>query len=162
MISSLRYFLYLLKHKWFVFLAGLKTGAPIWRLLIHDFSKFTPKEFGPYRRQFWTAGDKRRENPEFDAAWKHHVTWNLHHWEHWLKPTLAGELLAEKMPEHFVREMVADWAGAGRAINGKWEICDWFLKNQNRMNLHPETRGLVVVILQAYFIDMPGRLTTPL
>jgi len=32
----MKYFILTLKHKWFVFLAGLKTKAPLWRLIIHD------------------------------------------------------------------------------------------------------------------------------
>jgi hypothetical protein len=37
-----RYFTYLVRHKWFVFLAGRRTGVPPRRLLIHDWSKFLP------------------------------------------------------------------------------------------------------------------------
>jgi hypothetical protein len=47
------------RHKWFVLLAGLKTGAPLWRLIIHDWSKFTPAERGPYVRPFY--GPKRAD-----------------------------------------------------------------------------------------------------
>ena len=43
----LRYLGYVVRHKWFVFRAGLRTGAPLWRLVIHDWSKFTPAEWGP-------------------------------------------------------------------------------------------------------------------
>lgn len=34
------YFKYVIRHKWFVFIAGLQTGAPLWRLIIHDWTKF--------------------------------------------------------------------------------------------------------------------------
>lgn len=43
-IPTLKYMSLTMVHKWYVFLAGLKTGAPIWRLIIHDWSKFTPAE----------------------------------------------------------------------------------------------------------------------
>ena len=47
MKAHLRYLGYVLRHKWFVLVAGLKVGAPLWRLLIHDWSKFTAAEWGP-------------------------------------------------------------------------------------------------------------------
>jgi hypothetical protein len=41
-MKHVRYLSYVVRHKWFVLLAGIKTGAPLWRLLIHDWSKFAP------------------------------------------------------------------------------------------------------------------------
>ena len=35
-------------HKWYVFLAGQLTGVPLWQLIIHDWSKFTPTELFGY------------------------------------------------------------------------------------------------------------------
>lgn len=46
MSSWFRFAWVILKHKWFVLLAGLEVGVPLWRLIIHDWSKFTPAEFG--------------------------------------------------------------------------------------------------------------------
>jgi len=43
--------------------------------------------------------------------------------------------LEDPMPEHFVREMIADWCGAGRAITGEWEVLDWYEKNREKMAL---------------------------
>lgn len=54
MSAHLRYLSYVVRHKWFVLLAGLRVRAPLWRLLIHDWSKFTPSEWGPYVRFFYT------------------------------------------------------------------------------------------------------------
>lgn len=48
MRPHLRYALYVARHKWFVLLAGRRTGAPLWRLLVHDWSKLTPAEWGAY------------------------------------------------------------------------------------------------------------------
>lgn len=54
------------------------------------------------------------------------------------------------MPERFIREMVADWAGAGRAISGQWEVKQWWFGteerpggNRVRILLHPKTLDLV-------------------
>lgn len=143
-MSHLRYARYLAVHKWFVLIAGLKVGAPLWRLLIHDWSKLTPAEWGPYVRRFY---DKERERPgEFDSAWRHHQEHNPHHWQFWLRGN-GYEPAPTLMPEHFAREMVADWMGAGRAITGCWEVAEWYDKNAEKMVLHPATRAYVEKII---------------
>jgi len=79
------------KHKAFVLRAGLKTGAPIWRLVIHDWSKFTPAEAPHYGRQFFGA----RDDPEgFARAWLHHQNANPHHWEFWISRSGHERLIA--------------------------------------------------------------------
>lgn len=113
MRPHLQYLAYVVRHKWFVFRAGLRTGAPLWRLLVHDWSKFTPAEWGPYVRKFY-GGWERLD--EFDQAWLHHQHHNPHHWQHWLLREDSGLLKLLRMPDDLVREMVADWMGAGRAI----------------------------------------------
>ncbi len=64
----MKYFILTLKHKWFVLLAGLRVRKiPLWRLIIHDWSKFTKYELPHYERQFF--GDKG--DPEgFAKAWR--------------------------------------------------------------------------------------------
>jgi hypothetical protein len=44
------------------------------------------------------------------------------------------------MPDKYIREMVADWMGAGKAITGKWEVRDWYEKNKHRIRLEKQTR----------------------
>lgn len=145
MKPHLRYASYVLRHKWFVFVAGLKVSAPLWRLIIHDWSKLTPAEWGPYVRTFY---DKPRARVgEFDAAWLHHQHANPHHWQHWLLQEDDGGLKTLRMPEPLVREMVADWMGAGRAITGKWEVESWYRANQSKIRLHPDTRHMVERLL---------------
>jgi hypothetical protein len=84
MKPHLKYASYVARHKWFVLRAGLKVRAPLWRLIIHDWSKLTPAEWGPYVRSFY---GKQGRTPEvraaFDAAWLHHQHRNPHHWQHW-------------------------------------------------------------------------------
>lgn len=153
MIRHLSYLKYVLRHKWFVFYAGLKIGVPLWRLLIHDWSKFTPAEWLPYSRMFYNEDgtkatpargatrDKRilNERAAFDYAWLHHQHASPHHWQHWLLREDDGGTKRLRMPDHFVREMVADWAGAGRAIKGTWEFREWFFQNLPKLVMHPET-----------------------
>lgn len=163
-----QYLKYLIRHKWFVLIAGLKTGAPLWRLLIHDWSKFLPSEWMPYAQFFyWPQERKDREAHEafaaygvcelaphwhfvrgrFNDAWLLHQNRNPHHWQFWLLTTDAGETSPRPMPSHFVREMVADWMGAGRAITGRWEVQEWYEENRDKIQLSPETRVMVEGLL---------------
>lgn len=177
-----QYLKYVIRHKWFVWLAGQRTGAPGWRLLIHDWTKFLPVEWGPYTEFFYGKKppkgrcslcgatrieesngrygvctligckepdfDVRREREikqRFDRAWLHHQKWNKHHWQYWVMPedtpsNPSGNPKVLEMPEKYVREMIADWMGAGRAITGKWGINEWYSKNKNNIKLHPKTR----------------------
>jgi hypothetical protein len=152
MKAHLKYASYVARHKWFVFLAGIKTGAPLWRLIIHDWSKLTPAEWTAYVQRFYggrpgvpVTGD---DAPAFRAAWLHHQHRNPHHWQHWVLRQDDGLLVALQMPEPFVREMVADWMGAGRAITGRWSADEWYRNGAGAaMDLHPETRTLAERLL---------------
>jgi hypothetical protein len=93
-----KYLRYVLRHKWFVLLAGLRLGVPIKRLLLHDWSKFTPLEWLGYARFFYgphqdavvlSPSGGRAKAPAavaeaFDRAWLHHQQYNDHHWQHWV------------------------------------------------------------------------------
>ncbi len=155
MRPHLRYLSYVLRHKWFVLVAGLRVGGiPLWRLLVHDWSKFTPAEWGPYAEWFYGYHGQTWEGVEeshevytrriaYDRAWLHHQHANPHHWQHWLLRLDDGPTLFLEMPEHFAREMVADWLGAGRAITGRWDVREWYGRNAERILLHRNTRQLV-------------------
>jgi hypothetical protein len=169
--AHLRYLSYVVRHKWFVFLAGLRTGAPLWRLVVHDWSKFLPAEWAPYVAYFYGPKEppahvlyspNGRPNVEanradwlaerqaaFDRAWLHHQHANPHHWQHWILREDSGAQRLLPMPDSLVREMVADWMGAGRAITGRWEAAEWYRANAHRMSLAPETAGLVESLLAA-------------
>jgi len=66
-----------------------------------------------------------------------------------LRTTLNRAPVALAMPERYVREMVADWMGAGRAITGKWEVAAWYAKTREHIILHPETRAQVEAMIAA-------------
>ena len=151
----LKYFWLTCQHKYFVFRAGLKTKAPVWRLLIHDWSKFMPDELPHYGRQFFGKAD----NPEgFIQCWVRHQNRHPHHWEYWIPRTGHNRCDPSykdnepiPMPEWAVREMVADWLGAGKAYNGEWpDVNDWkWLKNNlDKMRLHKKTRWWVFEIIE--------------
>lgn len=150
----MRYLWLTLKHKWFVFLAGLRTGAPIWRLLLHDLSKLRPSELPHYQRQFFGRADRP---DKFVECWTRHQNRNPHHWEYWIPRT--GHMRCDPpyadnapipMPMWAVREMVADWLGAGRAYEGKWPDTNnwiWFRKSYPKMRLHRITHTRVRAVV---------------
>jgi hypothetical protein len=140
-----------LRHKFYVYQEGRKLGLGRWQLLIHDLSKFSRAEWGPYVRKFYggpsprdTSGgyDPNAQGDEFKRAWAHHWQTNLHHWEHWSE-CLPAPL---PMPDRYRREMLADWRGAGLA-QGKPDTAAFYRANGTRMRLHPETRAWVEAML---------------
>jgi hypothetical protein len=152
------YFKYLKKlllHKWYVFCAGILIGVPIFRLIIHDWSKFLPSEFFPYARYSWENKDNPlfdkhldknrldKTQKDFDRAWLLHQNRNPHHWQFWIlvydeDPKVQSSL---QMPQSYIREMVADWMGATRAYTKSWDMTAWLRKNQENFerHMHPTT-----------------------
>lgn len=154
---TLKYIGLTLKHKWFVFCAGLKLKVPLWQLLVHDLSKFSPSEAPHYGRQFFGSKD---DPLGFSYAWNHHQKTNKHHWEYWVMTTghnrggmADGAPLP--MPERYAREMVADWLGASRAYLGEWpksvEEWAWLKIHSEKIKLNIDTHVLVNRIVIEYF-----------
>lgn len=135
------YLKYVLRHKWFVFLAGIELKVPIWILILHDWDKFLPFNFWAYARTFYNKdGSKKYEEfPDFAVAWNNHQKVNKHHWQFWMLTWDRGETENLPMPDVYRREMLADWMGAGRAL-GFPKTWEWYEKNKEKMHLHPETR----------------------
>lgn len=155
----LRYAAYVLRHKWFVFLWCCRYGIPL-AGIVHDLSKFLPREWFPYVDKFYGGpwpeqhyGDARNQFDDtytkawvqrrFDAAWNYHQKSNPHHWQYWVLYEDSGKVACLPMPDRYRREMLADWRGAGMAINGKDNTRNWYLKNRTNMLLHPGTRQWV-------------------
>jgi hypothetical protein len=149
------YLKYVARHKWFVFLAACRLGIP-WLGIIHDWSKFLPREWFPYADYFYNpdGSPKTRRSktgyyrPDetghsaFDFAIMQHVTRNKHHWQAWILPADNGELTEKvfPIPDRYRREMLADWIGAGRA-QGAAHVSIWWKANGHKLKLHPETRA---------------------
>jgi len=135
----LKYFWYVLRHRWFVFWACCYRGVP-WRGLMHDLSKFRPSEFIPYSQYFYgcTCGEQPPEvQAAFDKAWLLHQHRNAHHWQFWVLREDDGDTKRLEMPMTYLTEMVADWVGAGRAITGRYGgTRAWVEKNQNNIMLN--------------------------
>jgi hypothetical protein len=53
-----------------------------------------------------------------------------------------GSLVPNPMPERFLKEMLADWRGAGKAL-GSTDTKAWYEKMKSKMILHPDTRAWI-------------------
>lgn len=148
MIKHLKYLKYVIRHKWYVFIECCKLGIP-WRGIVHDMSKLKPAEWLPYVNHFYGDKPSPRDktgayNPllvrgDFDYAWLSHQHNNPHHWQYWILRGDAGWTKVMPMPDKYIREMVADWQGAGKAITGKNDATDWYKANKSKMELHQTT-----------------------
>jgi hypothetical protein len=148
MQKYLKYFSYVFRHKYFVFVECLKFGL-IWQGLVHDWSKFLPDEFIPYANYFY-GGDKRKDRfytpsqgtYDFNVAWLKHQHRNLHHWQSWVLQEDDGNRFALEMPVGYAKEMICDWTGAGKA-QGYNDVPAWYQKNKDKMVLAVATRLFV-------------------
>ena len=174
MKSEFQYWSYVLRHKWFVMVAGhrlwkigVRARGMFWRLLVHDLSKFRRGEWLAYRRHFYedweivSTPTSESVKRDFDRAWLKHQHRNPHHWQHWILREDDGDVKALRMPYRCVVEMVADWMGAGRAITGRWGAEDWYHANRGKMDLHPHTREEVEWMLEAYELRAEMRKRRP-
>ena len=164
------YFWSQVRHKWYVFQEAFALGVP-WLGLIHDWSKFTPKEFKAYALKFYGSSidgiypdlesvpsylkwenkpfiTEAEVQEKFEKAWNFHQKRNKHHWQYWLRVnnSTSPKYLAIEMPERYVKEMVADWKGAGKAY-GTPNTRKWFLEHEKDIVLHPKTLELVKELL---------------
>ena len=162
-----KYFKYVIKHKWFVFIECYKLGQ-IWRGIIHDISKFLPDEFIPYARYFYGNWPTHKEvyqithddnftkegiQKAFDIAWLRHQHRNPHHWQYWLLQNDDGDSKRLPMSMTYIKEMVADWKGAGRTITGinnPQECKDWYNKNKDKIRVNPDTEFYVKAVLDNF------------
>jgi hypothetical protein len=148
-----QYLKYVLRHKWFVFWACIGLRVPIWVAFFHDWDKFLPEEWFPYVNRFYGKDnnvDEAMQDISYQYAWLHHQQRNRHHWQYWRLGRDSGEQVLLPMPELYIREMVADWKGAGRAL-GKPDYQLWYTQNYEIIQLHPETRNRVDELLGVQF-----------
>lgn len=146
------YFKYVVRHKWFVFLACRQLHVSLHISILHDWTKFQPIEWFAYARQFYNhdgskrqvrdasgAYDPNRQSEDFQRAWLHHQRLK-HHWQAWISLGDGGHLSPLGIPDVYLREMIADWIGAGRAISGRTDPNPWYDANRDKIILHPASR----------------------
>lgn len=155
LMTFLRYFIYICKHKYYVAIECFKYGL-IWQGITHDLSKFLPSEFKAYAEKYY-GGDYAYKYHEveknYDVAWLKHQHRNPHHWEYWLFRNDKGGVKPLKIPAKYVLEMVCDWIGAGIAIKGKRDIKEWYSTNKMKMILHRNNENHIDVIIKEMECD---------
>jgi hypothetical protein len=152
---------YLWLHKRYVYIAGRRRGLGVWQLLTHDLSKLRWDEWQPYAQHFYGVNPppmprnmgagyfhEPGRDPDYDMAWLLHQKRNPHHWQFWILQEDSGAALCLPMPERYRVEMLADWDGAGLAqvamgFMAEADTAAWYLKQKERIKLHPWTRILV-------------------
>lgn len=155
--KAFKHFKLVCRHKWYVFLAACEGGIPI-RGFFHDMSKFSPIEFFNSAK-YYTGNrspiDNEKDEKGYSYAWLHHRGRNPHHWEYWIDNlSSGGEAL--QMPYKFVKEMICDWIGSGKAYMGKkWNKSspiDFFeARNKaGQIKMHPVTKKICIMILEEY------------
>lgn len=100
------YLKYVVRHKWFVFVASYRIGASLWSALVHDLSKFLPSEWFPYAYTFYASDGSKRynETSEFNEAWLKHQHRSPHHWQYWV-------LRMDNPTERYLIQDHGDWEG---------------------------------------------------
>jgi len=148
--KNLNYLKYVLKHKWYVFIECCKLGIP-WRGILHDMSKFRPSEWFTYAEYFYgryPLDEKpQSEDKAFDLAWLYHQKRNPHHWQYWILREDSGNSHVLEMPLVYIKEMYADWIGAGKAITGKDNIISWYNGNKLKIMLGQNTRRRIEAMI---------------
>ena len=147
--------------------------------ITHDLNKFRPLNFLYYARYFYLKNGKGKfvrdtsgyydasqtGDSDFDLAWHYHQRTNKHHWQYWTMARDDGTFRCLNMPYKYVKEMLCDWKGAGRAQgtnpDGGWKgVYDYYVVNMNRMHFTNDTRYLLErEIVDNYFDEdnpIPG------
>ena len=150
-----RYGRYVWRHKVAVYRAGRRLSLGRARLLLHDWTKLLPSEWGPAARHFYGPEARARQaqmqglatgyfhqssdDLAYEVARNAHQKRHRHHWEWWCLPDGTGGIMCLEMDIDDMREMWADWQGAGDA-QGKPDVRAWYVANRDRIRLHPNTR----------------------
>ena len=156
----IKHFITISKHKWYVFKECCACGL-IWQGLTHDLSKFGITEFVSSAKYFQgnrSPIEAEKELIGYSKAWLHHKGKNPHHWEYWTDFDDNGQIIANKIPDKYVIEMVCDWIGAGKAYNSEtWTQhtpLEYYYKVRSGRHFHKETERLLLFYLMG--IDQNG------
>ena len=137
-------------HKYWVMHFGRQMGVNIWRLLMHDISKFSPIEFFESVKYYQGTSSPIpacKKVKGYSNAWQHHKGRNTHHYEYWTDNYDLG-MNPVPMPFECVEEMIVDWFAAGRTYQGTNHSFEsqtqwWVNKKQTNVSIHPNAILLI-------------------
>lgn len=131
--------------------------------LLHDLSKYTPREFIPgciYYQGYRSPNNAEREDKGYSAAWLHHKGRNKHHYEYWIDYSLGPVkgMAGMKMPNNYVAEMMMDRIAASKIYEGKHydqhQPLAYYEHGKDGYMIHVETRALLEYLL--HMLDQKG------
>lgn len=147
MKAHLTYLVYLLKHKYYVFLECCKLGI-LWLGLIHDWHKFLPSEWIPYVHHFYNPDGSKKvitkagyfktddmQDEAFNLATHLHYKRACHHWQSWVSVNADNGVDPLPIPHKYLKEMLADWKGASHAQEHGGKVKEWWGLNCYKMVL---------------------------
>lgn len=112
-----------------------------WRGIIHDWSKFLPREWVPYA-DFFNLEQTSERKAAFAVAWTRHVNLQDHHWQAWISISDTGSVTPREMPLKARKEMICDWLGAHKALGGH-DLAGWYRARESGILLAPKTKRWV-------------------
>ena len=139
-----------IKHKSNVLYYASKLGI-FWTGLVHDLTKFTPKEFNRSVKYFHGKKSptivERASHDNFSYICVAHTGRNKHHWQYWVDYT-RWEIVVNKIPYRHALEYVADVLSASKVYNPKdfnfMVAHDYFKEHSKTYLMHPATKEFIL------------------
>ena len=151
------HFVTVTKHRWLVMLGCFRIGL-YWQGLIHDLSKYSPKEFLVGVRYYQgnrSPNGVEREEKGYSEAWMHHKGRNPHHYEYWTdlnRQTRRYEPIP--VPRKYLAEMIMDRRAACMTYEGKAYTSGsplaYHERSLEKNLMHPETRRQLEFLLEMF------------
>ncbi len=146
----------ILIHKWWVFYYCCKVGL-IWRGIVHDLSKFSPKEFIPnikYAKPGISPVELQLKEIGYAPSWIHHFHRNTHHYPYWCWNFDEGTY-SIRMPLDDAIELICDMMAANKTYNGKKANLETLITYWNRQKnssvMHPDTKKFVDTVFNGLY-----------
>lgn len=149
--NFVKHFRTVCRHKLAVCKICFKFGL-YWQGLVHDNSKFSPKEFLTSVKYYQGGSspiDAEKEDKGYSLAWAHHHNKNPHHWLYWVDFDRENNITPMKIPYKYALEAICDWIGAGQTYcRNSGTLFTWsepytyYKKNtkiNSETNIHPTT-----------------------
>lgn len=118
-------------------------------IYMHDISKFSDDEFGPYRRRFYPANEVEKILPHnmVDMAISHHIRINDHHIENWTKARYTFE---KEWMVHCVH-MLVDWIAMDLGSEKNIDAREFFQRMQKEHQLTEEVVNFIQDVLDRVY-----------
>ena len=115
------------------------------RVICHDASKYSEKEFEPYRKNFFPISQQEKEDNKeaFEKAWQHHWQVNPHHWQHRQNKKSFNKDNDEEVLD--VLENVLDWMAMGYKFHDR--PYQYYENNKNHIILNDDERKFLEYVI---------------